>query len=391
MNTPIVILALPKHDDNFTSTPYQLALKFAETRSVLYVSHPYSWIDFLRNPRDAKLRKRFMATRSGGNIEMSEHPNLQILILPLVLSINWLPPGILYDWLCEFNHRIVINAINNATRRLGLTEYNFINSHDYFFAHVRKKLTSVRRYVYQCIDPIIKAYSARHGRKLEAEAARYADLVISTSPSLNERMLEYNPNSFLVPNAANFDLCNRAMDPETGTIPSIDRLEGLKFGYVGNIERRINYDLLIEIFGSVPEWQLVMIGPKDISYIPDEFLSLPNLTLLPPVSHEQVPEVLKSVDIAIIPFLCDEVSAQIYPLKMFEYLASGKPVITTNFNPEVIRSLGATVHIASDKIQFVAQVNEISMTEDANHQTERIEVARANDWSQRSGMILDLI
>ncbi|MEM8895767.1 MAG: hypothetical protein AAGC88_14385, partial [Bacteroidota bacterium] len=62
MSKPIVILALPKHDDNFTSTSYQLAEQFAKSRSVLYVSHPYSWTDLLKGFKSAKMLKRFRAT-----------------------------------------------------------------------------------------------------------------------------------------------------------------------------------------------------------------------------------------------------------------------------------------------------------------------------------------
>ncbi|MEM8896391.1 MAG: glycosyltransferase, partial [Bacteroidota bacterium] len=305
--------------------------------------------------------------------------------------INWLPEGKLYNWLNKINHSIVARAIKRAIRRLGIDEYDFINSHDYYFAQIHQLLNNEGKYIYQCLDPIIKAYSARHGHRLEQEAAIEADLVISTSPTLKEKMLAYNPNSILVPNAANFSLCHQALKPETNTIPAIDSLEGLKFGYIGNIERRIDYSLLLNVFTAHPDWQLIMVGPIDESFIPNEFFELKNLTLLPPVPHHQVPEVLKSLDIAIIPFVCDEVSAQIYPLKMYEYLASGKPVITTDFNPEVIGALASAVNIANDFEQFFEQVELIKAIENESLVQDRVNVARQNDWSQRSEMILNLI
>lgn len=391
MNKPIVILALPKHDDAFTSTPYQLAVEFSKSRSVLYVSHPFSWLDFVQQPSDQRLLQRFKGTFSNGMLVPSESPTLMVLLLPLILPINWLPAGKMYNWLSRFNHWLITRAINKATEKLELTDFDFINSHDYYFANVYQGLKGRSRYIYQCIDPIIKSYSARHGRYLEALAARNADLVISTSPYLKDRMLEYNSQSYLVPNAANFSLCNKATDPATMTLPEIDEKVGLKFGYIGNIERRINYPMLISIFKSRPEWQLIMVGPKDGTYIPEDFMALPNLTLLPPVKHAQVPQVLKSIDIAIIPFLCDEVSAQIYPLKMYEYLASGKPVITTNFNPEVIEALADVVQIADNPGQFKERVKEITNSDSETLRTKRIAVARSNDWSQRSEQILDLI
>lgn len=391
MKKPIVILALPKHDDAFTSTPYQLAVEFSRSSPVLYVSHPYSWLDCLRHPLDPRLLKRLRASFTGGSIEWSGSPTLMVLILPLILPINWLPTGKIYDRLSRFNHWLVSRAINKAAAKQELSDYVFINSHDYYFADIHQQLIRKSKYIYQCIDPIVKSYSARHGKSLEARAASSADLVISTSPYLRERMASYNTNSYLVPNAANFSLCHQATDAATTTLQEIDRLPGLKFGYVGNIERRINYQLLIDVFKTRTDWHLIMVGPLDKTYVPSDFTALPNVTFLPSVSHGDVPRVLKSIDIAIIPFLCDEVSAQIYPLKMYEYLASGKPVITTNFNPEVIEALADVVSIADSPREFAGRVSEITHHDNASLRERRIAVARANDWSQRSEVILELI
>ena len=392
---PIVIFGLPKHDDAFTSTPYQLAQEWAKERTVWYVSHPYTWVDYWRNRSNPIARRRWQATRAllarAAVVTANTTTELRVLYLPLVLPINGLPPGRLYRLLSKVNHWIVAKAIRRMLRQEGITDYVFINSHDFYFAHLPELLPPPRQSVYHCIDPIIKAYSARHGHYLEAQAAQAADLVVTTSPFLQRKMAAYHPRTHCVPNAANFLLSQRATWPETPIHPTVGALPGPRIGYVGNIERRIAYDWLIEIFRAQPDWQLVMVGPYDRDFVPAEFLTLPNVHLLGPVPHAQLPEVLKGFDVALIPFRKDEVSAQIYPLKLFEYLGSGKPVVTTNFNEEVIAPLRPLVACGEDMPSLRTAIQLALQDDDPSRKQARLRVAAENDWSARAQQFIHLL
>lgn len=393
---PIVVLGLPKHDDAFTSTPYQLAQEWAKERTVWYVSHPYTWLDYLRNRTNPVIRRRWRATRalltaSGIIAECDTTPGLRLLYLPLILPINGLPPGRFYRLLSKINHWMVAKAIRRMLRQEGIEHYVFINSHDFYFAHLPKLLPPPRRSVYHCIDPIIKSYSARHGHYLEAQAVQVADLVVTTSPFLKRKMETYHPNTHCVPNAANFSLSQQATLPETPIYPAVAKLPGPRIGYVGNIERRIAYDWLIEIFRSQPDWHLVMVGPCDHDFIPAEFSTLSNVHLLGPVPHPQLPEVLKGFDVALIPFQRDEVSAQIYPLKLFEYLGSGKPVVTTNFNEEVTAPLRPLVACGEDATSLREAIERTLQDNDPSRRQARLRVAAENDWSARAQQFINLL
>nr|WKN34463.1 glycosyltransferase [Tunicatimonas sp. TK19036] len=389
---PILILALPKHDDAFTSTSYQLAKEFARERMVWYISHPYTWIDFLKNIRKKKAWKRFWAS---WNIKLvtedTAQEQLTVLYLPLVLPINGLPPGLLYDVLSTLNHRWIAATLQKLIRRQRIDEYIFINSHDFYLGRIYRWLPSPFLYIYHCIDPIIKAYSARHGVYLEKEAATQADLVITTSPFLQRKMQQYHPKSYCVPNAANFALSHRATLPETEMHPEVRKIAGPRVGYIGNIERRINYTWLTEIFTRRANWQLVMIGPRSDQYIPESFLQLSNVHFIPPVPHHQLPNVLKAFDVAFIPFQKDEVSAQIYPLKLFEYMGSGKPVVTTDFNHEVIEPFQEDIYVGATAVELEDAIEKALTEKEETRSRRRIQIASQNDWAARGQQFSELI
>ena len=394
---PLVILALPKHDDTFTSTPYQLAVEWAKEQTVWYVSHPFTWTDFFKERRNPAVRKRWRATVAAFTTTdryLAEHDTvtgLRVLYLPLVLPINALPPGRLYNWLSRINHRLVASAIRRMLRRESIQDYTFINSHDFYFANILSFLPRPTRSVYHCIDPIIKAYSARHGHYLEEAVARSADIVVTTSPYLKDKMDAYHPRVRCVPNAANFTLSHQATLSDTPVYPAVADIPRPRIGYVGNIERRIDYHWLTQVFTQHTQWQLVMIGPHDPTFVPSEFLALPNVHLLDPIPHHQLPQALKGFDVALVPFKKDEVSAQIYPLKLFEYLGSGKPVVTTDFNEDVVQPFRHLVHVGTTADELAQAIQDALNDTDPQRAQERIQTASHNDWTSRAQQFIDIL
>jgi glycosyltransferase involved in cell wall biosynthesis len=394
---PIVILALPKHDDDYTSTPYQLAVAWAKERTVWYVSHPYTWLDFVRKRNDAALQKRWRATQKAVQssdqyvAEYDEATKLYLLYLPLTLPINSLPPGKLYRYFSRINHHWVASTIRKMLKKEGIHHYHFINSHDFYLNDIAQQLPRPVRSVYHCIDPIVKAYSARHGHYLEAAAAREADVVVTTSPYLRDKMQAYHANAHCVPNAANFALSHQATRPETPVHAEVAAIPAPRIGYIGNIERRIAYDWLSVIFRRQPHWQLVMVGPRDAQFVPADFFDLPNVYWIAPVAHARLPSVLKGFDVALIPFKKDEVSAQIYPLKLFEYMGSGKPVVTTNFNPDVIGPFCDQVHIGTTASELEQSISDALEDIDPARVALRLRTAAQNDWGHRAQQFIQLL
>src|SRR6185437_15452296 len=123
-------------------------------------------------------------------------------------------------------------------------------------------------------------------------------------------------------------------------------------GYFGAIERRLDYDLLNQVTSTNKNISFVFSGPVSREFVPSWFYERSNIHMTGPIPYEEMPQILKGFDVAIIPFKKDEFSATIFPLKLFEYMGAGKPVIATDFNPDLKAFTSSTVAYCEDALSF---------------------------------------
>ena len=133
-----------------------------------------------------------------------------------------------------------------------------------------------------------------------------------------------------------------------------------RFGFYGVIDERFDLELLTEVAERKPEWQFVIIGPV-VKIDPESLPRLNNIHYLGNKTYNELPAYLSGWDIAIIPFLLNESTKYISPTKTPEYLAAGKPVISTSIT-DVVNPYGISnlVHIADNANDFIkAAENEL--------------------------------
>lgn len=378
----ILFQSLPKHDGPYTSTPWQIAVQLAKTNKVFFLDHPYTFLDLITGFFKAPIRKRLKAYWSSISFRKQD---VEVILPPFVWPVNFLKKGRLYEFFSAWNHRILSSRVNQFLKRNRINSLIYINSFNFYFPDLYQYLkSSITLNVYHCIDPMVKAFTIKHGIYLQDRAARHADIIISTAPALQQNFAAKGyVKNYLVPNAANFDLFHRAVT-EDKIYPAVEKINGPVLGYLGNIERRTDFKLLLKVMDLLPEWQLVLAGPVERQYVPVEIFDHKRIHLIGPVPHHDAPSVVKRFDVAIIPFKCDEVSRGIYPLKLFEYMAAGKPVVSTNFNPDILRHLVHTVHTADNEVQFADFVLLASATDSPSKKDKRIQVASINSWEKRA-------
>ena len=238
--------------------------------------------------------------------------------------------------------------------------------------------------LYHCVDDLALVPGANRNalRKAERLLLEKANLVVASTETLFEKCKTHNPDTHLLHNVADFSHFNTADLPETPLAPEIERLPQPRIIFSGNLApHKVDFELIVKVARAFPEASVVLIGPvwegKQIPQL-KTMQSLENVSFFGHKPYESLPNYLKGADTLIIPYLLNEVTAAVFPLKFFEYLATGKPVVTTAL-PSLKRYTDV-VSIADSHEDFLNALKETlnKDTQEAKH--ERLRVARENTW-----------
>jgi teichuronic acid biosynthesis glycosyltransferase TuaH len=390
-NENIIFLGATKFDDAFESTSFTTAKYLAGENNVYYVDYPYTWRDYFREKGSAKFnvrRKHFdpdELTLIDTTIE-----RLKVIIPPLVLSINFLPEGRFYRSLLKMNEKRIASKVNAVLKSRNVKSFIFINSFNFHYPDLPKFIRPALN-VYQCVDPLIIPYDRKHGVVSEAEILKTADLVICTSKQLFLEKSKSNPNSYFIPNAADVHHSNKALKASLPVHSLLSGIPGPIIGYFGSIERRIDYGLLEKVASLNTGKSFVFAGGVADEYLPPGFRDLPNVYFIGKVPFSEMPSVIKGFSICIIPFKRDKVSATIFPLKLFEYLGTGKPVVSTDFNPDLKEYTLDTVVYCKTPEEFSKALTDVVELDTPEKQQKRLQVAANNTWDMRISELSKLI
>ena len=220
-----------------------------------------------------------------------------------------------------------------------------------FTRHLRPKLC-----IYDCMDELSAfAGAPPEMQRNERELFAAADVVFTGGQSLYEAKRGQHANVHAFPSSVDvphFAKARQAQaEPEDQASIPHPRL-----GFFGVVDERMDIDLLRGIAEARPDWQLVVIGPV-VKIDPASLPTLPNIHYLGGKSYAELPRYLAGWDVALLPFANNESTRFISPTKTPEYLAAGRPVVSTPIT-DVVRPYGDQnlVSIASDSAGFVAAI-----------------------------------
>ncbi len=379
----IVILSLFRFDAEIESTSLFLARQLALHNRVYYFDNPYTINDALKRRRTppCKRRKGMFGMFSDRSITLPGSA-VEVFILPVLLSIHFLPEGRLYRTLLRLNESIIRAKISHVLKKRGVTEYVFINSFNFHFPGVADFLKPKLR-VYHCLDPIIGEFDSRHGTVSESYLVKNADLVVCSSKQLFLEKRAVNPNTYFVPNAADLEHSRTALDPALPLSPLLGDVPSPIVGYLGSVDHRMDFLLLEYLVQQHPDKSFVLIGPV-YGTLPEALVNSPNVYFPGPVKYSEAPRVLKGFDLCMIPFRKDEHSATVFPLKLFEYLGAGKPVVISDFNPDLADFTQGAVAICESPAAFSGAIQEALDNDSKVRRAERQDIAAQNTWQQRA-------
>ena len=239
------------------------------------------------------------------------------------------------------------------------------------------------RLVFDCMDDH-SGFSTNTEQALRTEEAliKQADLVIASSSLLEEKLKMLNANTILVKNGTEFE---HFQQPETNG--ELDHLSGKPIiGYYGAISDWFDMELVVYCARQRPDWHFVLIGSTfgcDIT----SAQALSNISFLGEKPYAELPGYLAYFDVCTIPFKIVPLTLATNPVKFYEYLSSGKPVVAVDL-PE-LHPYGDDCYLARDADEFLQQLeNALAQKDDPKLAARRIALAKSNSWDQRVETIL---
>jgi len=299
------------------------------------------------------------------------------VLAPLVLPLHgYAAVRRLNRWLLRFQ-------VGRAAKRLAMR-----NPVLWGYAPQAGELIDVlepRLVVYHCVDDIAaqKGVDAESFRAAERGYAGRADLVLASAPALAERMRELSGSVLYAPNVADTGLFATAL--EDGPVDTaVEGLARPRLVFQGAIvATKLDVALIAEVARLRPEWSVVLVGPTGAGDPTGDLSALDgaeNIHLLGPRPERELPRVLRGADVALIPYAINDLTRSVFPMKVYEYLAAGLPVLSTPL--PALEGVEA-VTIVADAPALVAAAERELAADSPEARRARSQAAAAHSWEAR--------
>lgn len=308
------------------------------------------------------------------------------------LPVNYRSP-LVESWVEQLRRR----RLRREMHRLGMSKPVLYIWHPCFVDSVGAYDESL--VVFHCYDEY-SAFAGTDGereRLLEQEErlVRRADVVFAASESLASARRRLNSNVHVVENGVDYDLFARACDPTLAVPPAMSRLSGPIIGCVLTQLTVVDVPMLVEVLAARPSWQFAIIGmdrPVDAGGDPvmTRLLASPNLHFLGRQPLTGMPAFLKGCDVCAIPWVVNDITAaSSSPLKLYEYFAAGKPIVSAKL--PLLQHLSGLVEFARSADEWVASIERALRNDGSDHITRRQDLARSNTWDRRVVSISEVL
>lgn len=369
------MLCLSTQDWNDLWTRKQRFMKrFAdEGHRVLYVETQFHWITYVLRFR-SQWRRLFAFLKGPVRID----DNLWVYTPPLLIPFFQMSKT-----LCYLNSRILCFFLKRVSKTLEFKDMVIYNYTPY--ANFLIPMLGARKVVYECVDDFTASkglMSKKVVTALENDTLRKSQVTIVTAPLLLEKKRYHANRIHLISNAAEIEKFNAIGAGTVSVHPLYDDIPKNRVGFIGALAYWIDLDLIVFLAEKRPDYQFVFVGPVDVNV--SRLGGFKNVHFVGRYPFDQLPGLMAGFDVCINPYVLDGVAAGCSPLKLYEYLASGKPIVSVRM-PEA-EKFETLVLIGDGYEGMLAKLDEaMSLTPErlASLAQKQIAASAAHGWDSR--------
>lgn len=244
--------------------------------------------------------------------------------------------------------------------------------------------------IYEYIDEL--EIFGGYGPEMEQDHLRFlqeADVTVCTATKLYNQAAALSKNPILSPNAGDYDFFAKTDSYEINPlIRNIVKSYQCVIGYYGALASWFDYELIKTVAHRHPEWLFLLVGVNyDGSLDKSGIQEFKNIVYIPPQPYTELPSFLKAFDIASIPFLINEITLSTSPVKLFEYMAGGRPIIASKM-PECLKYESVKTYDSAEEFCQIIDTFQ-TMNDDDPYWDVLKKDALDNTWDARTAQILN--
>ena len=370
----IVLISNQMLDDRYWTAKQYITMELIKNNRVLYVEANYSFGKLL----SGMMGKKWPVVPFGKLHD--EKNNLSILT-----PYPRLPYRNHFQWVGWLNQKLLLAKIRWATKKLDFEcpiLWTFLHQTADLIGKLDESVA-----VYHCVDdwpallPMAGMGKPERICKDEKKLISRVDLVFRVSAQLLSYLKIPNTKVFDIPNGVDIDLFNPERFSDESSQDDMKDIPRPIIGFSGSIGKWIDIELLIQVSKRFEKESLVIIGLNEKNPNIHKLQQLKNVHFLGMKSREEVPQYISGFDVCLMPFNRTEVGKGLLPLKMFEYLALGKPIVATS--SEVLKQFEKVLYLADDKDAFVQEIENAMGDHDRTNSDSRRKYALKYSWKNR--------